>query len=97
MGLLCRVNRDSKQEVSMKGEQIFCPLCLTRSKVIARRDTIWLSLFTIKILEVKRMKVYPACSHCYNQLPTQFILCPICKYILPSVDMFCYQCQANPA
>ncbi|KAI5173499.1 hypothetical protein NEFER02_0015 [Nematocida sp. LUAm2] len=63
--------------------------------VTGRKDTVWFSICTKKIFEVKKGEAYPACSYCLNRLPNTFTICPICSFILTTSSMFCTECLNN--
>ncbi|KAI5192206.1 hypothetical protein NEMIN01_1875 [Nematocida minor] len=90
------INRKSRKSVEGENEVILCGMCKNISKIVARRNSTWLVLFFIEVLEIKKYPPYAACSHCLNSLPAGFSICKKCKNIVVGADTAeCKHCTVS--
>ncbi|KAI5167111.1 hypothetical protein NEIG_00424 [Nematocida sp. ERTm5] len=87
------INRASSALVENKERTIICRICKSNSKIIARRNTKWITLCFLEVLEIKKYPAYAACSNCLNALPSDYTICKQCTKILPGKNMYCTECQ----
>ncbi|KAH9387171.1 uncharacterized protein NEMAJ01_2067 [Nematocida major] len=87
------VNRESTANVNCKGANILCLLCNCESTVVSRRNSKWISLCYVEVLEVSKDRAYPACSHCKNALPHEFTICRKCRHIIHKPNTECEECR----
>lgn len=89
-----RLNRHSNAKVKGKNKDIFCLTCKHRSRIIARRNSDWMTVLSMEIFRVKQHSPYAACSHCLNPLPSQFTICEVCDGPVEKGEK-CHNCT-NP-
>lgn len=96
MGFIQAHNRKTRKRVENEGVDILCPICGSYAKIVARRETKWLTICTFRVVELSRSLAYPACSNCLNGFSTGFSLCKTCRYLLLSNSIFCGDCESAP-
>ncbi|EHY64523.1 hypothetical protein NEAUS04_2143 [Nematocida ausubeli] len=91
--LIKEINRQSSADVEEKDSSIVCSICKTDSKIVARRNTKWLTLCFLEVLEIKKYSAYAACSNCLNALPDGYGVCEECRHLTQQNRARCENCS----
>lgn len=76
---------------------VICPTCFSKTSTCYRRNSVWISIFLVPILPIRRYRPYLSCSLCENSLTpsekdSDISTCPICTNVVPCKFVYCTKC-----